>query len=73
VREIAERAGLRVAAELEDPLPAQVHRFFATTRASRAMGTAKWAVRTATYRLAPALARRAFTLHYACLCLPPDA
>jgi SAM-dependent methyltransferase len=73
VREIAARAGLRVAAELEDPLPAQVHRFFATTRASRATGTAKWAVRAATHRLAPALARRAFTLHYACLCLPPDA
>ena len=73
VREIAERAGLRVAAELEDPLPAQVHRFFAGTRAARARGTVKWAVRSATHRLAPALARRAFTLHYACLCLPPDA
>jgi SAM-dependent methyltransferase len=72
-REIVMRAGLRVAAELEDPLPAQVHRFFAGTRAERATGTAKWALRAATHRLAPALARRAFTLHYACLCLPPDA
>jgi SAM-dependent methyltransferase len=71
--EIVARADLRIAAELEDPLPVQVHRFFATTRAARATGTAKWALRTATHRLAPALARRSFTLHYACLCLPPDA
>lgn len=73
MREIVTRAGLRVAAELEDPLPAQVHRFFATSRASRAAGTTKWAVRAGAHRLAPALARRAFTLHYACLCLQPDA
>lgn len=73
MRKIVARAGLRVAAELEDPLPAQVHRFFATSRASRAAGTTKWAVRAGAHRLAPPLARRAFTLHYACLCLPQDA
>jgi hypothetical protein len=73
VRAIAARAGLSIAAELEDPLPAEVHRFFATTPAGRAKGTAKWAVRAGAHRLAPAAARRAFTLHYACLCLPRDA
>jgi SAM-dependent methyltransferase len=41
--------------------------------AARAKGTAKWAVRAGVQRLAPAAARRAFTLHYACLCLPRDA
>jgi SAM-dependent methyltransferase len=69
-RAIAARAGLSIAAELEDPLPLQVHRFFATTRAGRAKGTARWAVRAAVHRVAPAAARRTFTLHYACLCLP---
>jgi SAM-dependent methyltransferase len=73
VRAIAARAGLEIVAELEDPLPPAVHRFFATTPASRAKGTAKWAVRAGVQRLAPAAARRAFTLHYACLCLPRDA
>lgn len=73
VRAIAARAGLSIAAELEDPLPAEVHRFFATTPAARAKATAKWAVRAGAHRFAPAAARRAFTLHYACLCLPQDA
>lgn len=72
-RAMVARAGLSIAAELEDPLPAQVHRFFATTPAARARGNAKWALRASVHRLAPAVARRAFTLHYACLCLPPAA
>jgi 2-polyprenyl-3-methyl-5-hydroxy-6-metoxy-1,4-benzoquinol methylase len=63
-------AGLRVAGELEDPLPLEVHRFFASTPAERTAGTAKWALRQGLHRLAPGLARRLFTLHYACLCLP---
>jgi 2-polyprenyl-3-methyl-5-hydroxy-6-metoxy-1,4-benzoquinol methylase len=67
---IAVRAGLRVAAELEDPLPAAVHRFFASGRKGRAAANAKWALRAGAHRIAPALARRAFTVHYACLCLP---
>ena len=69
-RAIATRAGLSIAVELEDPLPAEAHRFFAHTRRARATATAKWAVRTGTHRLAPGVARRLFTLHYACLCLP---
>jgi SAM-dependent methyltransferase len=70
VRRTVASAGLTIACELEDPLPAPVHRFFATSRRARAAASAKWALRAGIHRLAPALARRAFTLHYACLCLP---
>jgi SAM-dependent methyltransferase len=69
-REIVARAGLRVAGELEDPLPCSVHIFFAATALARARGRAKWALRAGLHRLAPGLARRLFTVHYACLCLP---
>ena len=73
VREIVARAGLSIAAELDDPLPLQVHRFFAQTPSQRLAANAKWAARAGLHRLAPALARRTFTVHYACLCLPPGA
>ena len=70
-REIVARAGLRIAGELEDPLPLAVHRFFVPdTSAARAKATAKWAMRAGLHRLAPGLARRLYTVHYACLCLP---
>ncbi len=69
-RSIAERAGLSIACELEDPLPLSVHRFFATTATARALGTAKWTLRAGLHRFAPFAARRLFTLHYACLCVP---
>jgi SAM-dependent methyltransferase len=72
-RGIVAAAGLRVAAELEDPLPAVVHRFFATGAGRRAAGTAKWALRSSAHRLAPARARRAFTRHYACRAVAQDA
>ena len=72
-RLIAGDARLRVAAELEDPLPLEVQRFFASGGLARAAAFAKWAVRGGLHRTAPPLARRLFTLHYACLCLPPDA
>jgi SAM-dependent methyltransferase len=71
-RSMIARAGLRIACELDDPLPARVHRFFASSALTRAAGTGKWAARAVLHRLSPALARRAFTVHYACLCLPPD-
>ena len=35
---------------------------------ARARGAAKWALRASMHRAAPALARRVFTVHYACLC-----
>jgi SAM-dependent methyltransferase len=69
-REIVARAGMRIAFELEDPLPLSVHLFFATTPIARARATTKWALRAGLHRLAPGLARRLFTVHYACLCLP---
>ena len=72
-RGIAGDAGLTIAAELQDPLPLAVHRFFAAGRVARGAATAKWALRAGTERVAPALARRAFTLHYAALCLPRGA
>jgi SAM-dependent methyltransferase len=68
-----ERAGLRIVDELEDPLPLRAHRFFATTPAARMAAGGKWAARAALHRLAPGLARRLFTMHYACLCAPPVA
>jgi SAM-dependent methyltransferase len=69
-RAIVARAGLSIACELEDPLPLSVHRFFATDSRARALATVKWALRSALHRIAPALARRLFTVHWACLCLP---
>lgn len=71
MRTIVIRAGMRVACEVEDPLPRRAQVFFARGRSARALGTCKWAVRAALHRLAPGLARRLFTVHYACLCLPP--
>jgi SAM-dependent methyltransferase len=72
-RAIVAQAGLELAGELDDPLPAEVHRFFAAGASARAAATAKWAVRAALHRSAPPLARRLFTVHYACLALPRDA
>ncbi len=88
--------GLRIAGELEDPLPLEVHRFLASAprasdsatdhagpstgpstdpstmgaHAASAAATVKWALRAGPHGLAPGLARRVFTVHYACLCLP---
>jgi SAM-dependent methyltransferase len=69
-RAIVGDAGLSVACELEDPLPLEVQRFFAVSGRERATATARWAVRSGLHRLAPSAARRLFTVHYACLCLP---
>jgi SAM-dependent methyltransferase len=74
VRAIVARAGLALDGELEDPLPVEVHRFFAGTFPARTAAGVKWAVRNALHNLAAPLARRLFTVHYACLCRrPPDA
>jgi SAM-dependent methyltransferase len=70
VRGIVARAGLEIACELDDPLPLAVHRFFASGRGAHAAASVKWALRAGLHGLAPGLARRAFTLHYACLCVP---
>ena len=70
VRRLIADAGLRVAGELLDPLPREVHTFFASTPASQARGLAKAAVRRGLFRVSPGLAERAVTLHYACACVP---
>jgi SAM-dependent methyltransferase len=72
-REIVAGAGLRLVAELEDALSLSVHQFFATGARARAQGTAKWALRRSLHGVAPSLARRLFTLHYACVCVAPGA
>jgi SAM-dependent methyltransferase len=68
VRAIVARAGLSVACELQDPLPLSVQRFFANTPTARVAATLTWALRTAIHAASPALARRLFSVHYACLC-----
>jgi SAM-dependent methyltransferase len=70
VRDTVARAGLSIAAELEDPLALAAQRFFARTPGARASATLKWALRTGVHGLCPPLARRMFTVHYACLCVP---
>jgi SAM-dependent methyltransferase len=69
-REIVASAGLSVACELEDALPLSVHRFFAGGGAAQARAGAKWALRSSVHHAVPSLARRLFTVHYACLCRP---
>ena len=70
VRALVDQAGLRVAAELLDPLPREVHTFFARSPVDQARGLAKAAVRRGLFRVSPGVAERAFTLHYACVCVP---
>ncbi len=70
MRAIVARAGLSVAGELEDPLPLAVHRFFADTPAANVAATGRWGVRRGLHALSPGLAKRLYTVHYACLCLP---
>jgi len=69
-RALVAAAGLRVAGELQDPLPREVHLFFARGAPARARANAKWALRRGLDGVAPWAARRLFTVHYACLCLP---
>jgi SAM-dependent methyltransferase len=72
-RAIVARAGLAIGGELEDALPLEVHRFFASTPRARSAASVKWAVRSTLHGLAAPLARRLFTVHYACLCRRPGA
>ncbi|HYI38056.1 MAG TPA: class I SAM-dependent methyltransferase [Thermoleophilaceae bacterium] len=67
VHELCAAAGLRVEAELSDPLPLKVHTFFADSAPARAKAVAKAAVRRGVYLASAKAAERAFTVHYACL------
>jgi SAM-dependent methyltransferase len=69
VAALAGQAGLRVAADLADPLPLAVHCFFAETPTAHAKALAKATARRALFTVAPRRAERAFTVHYAALCL----
>jgi SAM-dependent methyltransferase len=68
MRATVARAGLQIAGELEDPLPLEVHMFFARGALARAGARSKWAARAGAHAIAPSIARRLFTVHYACLC-----
>jgi SAM-dependent methyltransferase len=67
VRSLVSGAGLRAVGELSDPLPRAHHAFFASTASARARASAKWALRTALWRIAPRGSERWFTMHYAVL------
>ena len=67
VHELVATAGLRVVAELTDPLPHAHHAFFAASPAARARAALKTGVRRAVWRAAPRVAERLFTVHHAVL------
>jgi SAM-dependent methyltransferase len=73
LRLLAANAGLRIAADLTDPLPRAIHAFFADTPAARARAELKAAARRGLFTLAPRSAERLFTVHYACVCVPAGA
>lgn len=67
IARLAAAAGLRVLADLSDPLPYRHHAFFADSPGARARAGVKWAVRATAWRAAPRAVERAFTVHYAAL------
>lgn len=71
VAALAKRAGLHVVADLADPLPREVHAFWADDPPAKARALAKAATRRALFTAAPQVAERAFTVHYAALLLRP--
>lgn len=66
VRQLIADTGLQLRAELVDPLPREVHTFWAGGRAAELRATMKWAIRRSAGFMPP-LAERLFTLHYAAL------
>jgi len=67
---LARGAGLEVRAEVADPLPREILGFWADTTGAKARATAKAAVRRGLFTVAPRVAERTFTLHYAALLTP---
>ena len=63
------RGRLRVAAELSDPLPREVHRYWADDARGRRRADARWLTRRALMAV-PLLGRRAITVHWAAACVP---
>jgi SAM-dependent methyltransferase len=70
VAAIVREAGLRIVSDLLDPLPAAVHLYSARSARERALALTKAGVRRGLFRVSPGVAERAFTLHYACACVP---
>ena len=64
---LAAGAGLRVAAELSDPLPHAHHAFFAASRPARGAARRQGGVRRGALARRARGAERLFTVHYACL------
>jgi len=73
VAALAAAAGLRVVAEISDPLRRPVHTFFAAGGRARAKGNVKWLLRRGVHTLSAGAAERLFTVHYACRLEPPPA
>ncbi len=69
VRALVGEAGLVVEAEVADPLPRAIHCFWADGAGARARALAKAATRRGLFVALPGVAERAFTLHYAALCV----
>jgi SAM-dependent methyltransferase len=67
---LVEQTGLRVAAELSDPLTLAHHSFFAATSRQHTIASLKAAVRRSIFVSSSRLAELLFTVHYACLCVP---
>jgi SAM-dependent methyltransferase len=67
MRALCRGAGLEIRAELADPLGLEHHAFGAATAPSRARAAVKAGVRRVAWRLAPRIAERWFTVHYACI------
>ncbi len=69
MHEVVAAAGLRVGAELSDPLPREVHRFWADDASQLRRADARWLARRALMTVPP-LGRRAITVHWAAACVP---
>jgi SAM-dependent methyltransferase len=69
IRELVTGAGLRIDAELRDPLPLAFHLFDRTSHAASLRGHVKWAARSAIARI-PVAGERLITLHYALAATP---
>jgi SAM-dependent methyltransferase len=69
IRRLVTDKGWRVAAEVLDPLPLEVHTFGAEGTKAMAKGRAKWALRAGAAAIPP-LGERLVTLHFALLAVP---
>jgi SAM-dependent methyltransferase len=67
VRALCQTDGLRIHAELADPLSYEHHAFAATDARATLRAAMKAAARRAAWTAAPSVAERSFTVHYACI------